>query len=163
MSSPEVSANASDRLAPAGSRRCKRLRLVIRWPTEKVIPAAETNAAETNRTSQISITCRLNPEVHHAVDDKVRDDQRHTSVNQGWDQGRTAGEFSKIVPRKQPDGAIEDEGHGGEKPCRQSPFGAQRLDFELKRAALAHEGREPGEHFRQIAAGLALHADGGDK
>ena len=42
-------------------------------------------------------------------------------------------------------------------------FSAQRFDFELKRAALAHEGREAGEHFRQIAASLALHADGGDE
>src|ERR1700677_2643694 len=146
MSSPEVSANASDRLAPAGSRRCKRLRLVIRWPTEKVIPATEANAAETNRSSQISMGAGLNPEVHHAVDDKVRDHQRHPSINQGGDKGRTAGEFGKIVLRKQANGAIEDEGHGGEKPRRQTPFGAQRFDLELERAALAHERREPSKH-----------------
>ena len=94
---------------------------------------------------------------------KFADDQRHPSVNQRRDKGRTAGQLGKIVLRKQPNGAIKDEGHGGEKPCRQSPFSAQRLDFELKRAALAHEGREPGKHFGQIAAGLALHADGGDE
>src|SRR5580692_1223268 len=124
MSSPEVSASASDRLAPAGSRRCKRLRLVIRWPTKKAIPAAETNAADRNRRSQTSIARGLNPEVHHAVDDKVRNDQRHPSINQSRHKGRTAGQLGKVVARKQPNGAIEDEGHGGEKPRRQTPFSA---------------------------------------
>lgn len=40
---------------------------------------------------------------------------------------------------------------------------AERLDFELERTALTHEGRKSGEDFRQIAASLALHADGGDQ
>src|ERR1700722_18040177 len=162
-SSPPVSVSASPILTPAGRRRCKRLRLGTRWPTEKVSPATETNAVDTNRTSQISMPASLNLEIDHAIDDEIRDDQRDPSVDQSRHEGRAAGQLGKVVLRKQPNGAIEDEGHGGEKPCRQSPFRAQRLDLELKRAALAHEGRKPGEHFGQIAASLALHADGGDE
>src|SRR3984957_15540737 len=162
-SSAADSVSAFAILTPAGSRRCKRLRLVTRWPMEKVRPATETKAGDTNKTSQISMPTSLNLEIHHAIDDEIRDDQRDPSVDQSRHEGRTADQLGKVVLRKQPNGAIEDEGHGGEKPCRQSPFRAQRLDLELKRAPLAHEGRKPGEHFGQIAASLALHADGGDE
>src|SRR3984957_13696444 len=86
------------------------------------------------------------PEIDHAVDDEVRNDQRDPSVNERRDESPAAGQFAKIVPRKQSNRAIEDERHGGEKPRRQSPFGAQRLDLELQGAALAHEGREAREH-----------------
>src|ERR1700728_611463 len=145
-SSPADRVSASAILTPAGRRRCKRLRLVTIWPTEKGSPATETNAAETSRTSQISMTTNLNLEIHHAIDDEIRHDQRHPSVDQSRHKGRTAGQLGKIVLRKQSNSAVKDEGHGGEKPCGQPPFGAERLNFELKRAALAHEGREPGEH-----------------
>src|SRR5277367_4347520 len=84
-------------------------------------------------------------------------------VGQGSHKDRTAGQFAKIIVGKQTYRSVKYKWHGGEKPCRQSTFGAQRLDFELERAALTHEGREPGEHLCEIAAGLALHADGGDQ
>ena len=43
------------------------------------------------------------------------------------------------------------------------PSALKALTLSSKRAALAHEGREAGEHFREVAAGLALHAHGGDQ
>src|SRR5271154_6757607 len=85
-----------------------------------------------------------------------------TDIERGNKQ-RAIGQFAKIVPGKQSNDAVKYKWHGGKKPCRQPPFGAQRLDLELQRAALTHEGRKPSEHLGQIAAGLALHADGGDE